>query len=576
MRLPTFRNLCVGALLLFPALTSARITAPSPSDRDAFCAGAVSVESCIDKYGDVIPTTDNTESLGTSALRWSNIYGGSFFGNGSNLTGISSSGSIVGVYVQKTGDTMSGPLVVYSSFSVQTSTFVVNGGRVGIGTASPQYALDVVGTVNASTFSVTGGTQPSLSIFSQGSNGPSVVSSTGGVLFYGQSSIGNLARFIHTNTDTLPNSFEMNINGNASAGQFSTFFFSTGTPGVSVNGQRIGLLFSHQSGDLLIGRFQNGSGKLAIRSDGQTDLESIGGGNLNITSPGTGNINIRNTGTGTTSVSGSMTLVLSSFTATGTNAQTIGIQRVNAVGATSEPGVFEIRAPNGSSVNTVWGDIVQVVGTATSGSEDSAWELRSQNAGALATDMHIGSKVGIGTVVPGSLLDISGGSVTIRGTNAALGVVGSSVNASSFFGDGSHLTGIGFSSTTYAVAHSSGFVDPATASTSYVAVSGSSITITNTTAGNRICVSGSLSWFNDTVAAHNFAQLILDGSVVQVVCYTRNTAASYQLMCPISAWTSTLASGGTHTLSLMVKVDGGIMNFDSSAKSTLLAQECAP
>lgn len=94
MRVPISRNLLASILLLIPALSSARLTAPSPSDRDAFCTGARGFETCTDKIGNSIPTTDNNATSGSSALRWSGVYSVDFFGNGSNLSGIASSASI--------------------------------------------------------------------------------------------------------------------------------------------------------------------------------------------------------------------------------------------------------------------------------------------------------------------------------------------------------------------------------------------------------------------------------------------------------------------------------------------------
>lgn len=116
---------------------------------------------------------------------------------------------------------------------------------------------------------------------------------------------------------------------------------------------------------------------------------------------------------------GSSTLLLSSFTATGTNAQTIGIQRVNSVGATSEPGVFEVRAPNGSAANTVWGSLVPVVLNATSGSEASYWAIRSQVGGVSTDVLQVGnngvvtsSAVFIGVSVSTIVAGAGGASVT--------------------------------------------------------------------------------------------------------------------------------------------------------------------
>lgn len=60
----------VGTFLLSYHLAFARITGTQPSTPDALCAGNTSAESCIDGSGNVVPTTNNTQTLGSSSLRW--------------------------------------------------------------------------------------------------------------------------------------------------------------------------------------------------------------------------------------------------------------------------------------------------------------------------------------------------------------------------------------------------------------------------------------------------------------------------------------------------------------------------
>ena len=60
-------------------------------------------------------------------------------------------------YVKKSGDTMTGSLVSPSNgLTVGTNQFVVSGGNVGIGTASPAAAVDVAQTWNNGVTTFTG------------------------------------------------------------------------------------------------------------------------------------------------------------------------------------------------------------------------------------------------------------------------------------------------------------------------------------------------------------------------------------------------------------------------------------
>jgi len=90
------------------------------------------------------------------AVFTSSITASAFYGDGSNLTGVIQS-TATGTYgiaasqnVLKSGDTMTGQLTVQgSAFSVGGSTFVVTGGKVGIGTASPSTSLEIAETYPA-------------------------------------------------------------------------------------------------------------------------------------------------------------------------------------------------------------------------------------------------------------------------------------------------------------------------------------------------------------------------------------------------------------------------------------------
>ena len=52
----------------------ARLTGDPPSTADAWCSGASGAEICVDGSGNVIPTTDNDGSLGTTSLQFKDAY----------------------------------------------------------------------------------------------------------------------------------------------------------------------------------------------------------------------------------------------------------------------------------------------------------------------------------------------------------------------------------------------------------------------------------------------------------------------------------------------------------------------
>lgn len=69
----------LGAAALLLALTPALWarstgTTPARTAPDAWCVGKAGAEVCVDADGNVIPTTDNDTTLGTSSLRWATGY----------------------------------------------------------------------------------------------------------------------------------------------------------------------------------------------------------------------------------------------------------------------------------------------------------------------------------------------------------------------------------------------------------------------------------------------------------------------------------------------------------------------
>lgn len=74
------KNLILIAAICFVGMIQsdvfARLTGTNPtgSSSDTWCVGKSGAEVCVDYLGDVIPTTNNDASLGTSSLQWSNVY----------------------------------------------------------------------------------------------------------------------------------------------------------------------------------------------------------------------------------------------------------------------------------------------------------------------------------------------------------------------------------------------------------------------------------------------------------------------------------------------------------------------
>lgn len=160
MRVHFSHSILLSVIFFVPSFALARVTAPAVNDRDAFCAGARNGEDCIDKNGNFLPTTDNTQTLGTSALRWSSVYGALFFGDGSNLTGIVSSATLNN-YLLLTGGNLTGALggtsVTATSFTATGGTgFSGNGGGLTGVPAASISAGTLGSTVIASSIAVSG------------------------------------------------------------------------------------------------------------------------------------------------------------------------------------------------------------------------------------------------------------------------------------------------------------------------------------------------------------------------------------------------------------------------------------
>ena len=102
-----------------------------------FRDGSGNTRLTINSTGNVTPGSDNTQNLGSAALRWANIYAANM--SGSLTSSNVSSGQVV---VAGTGGVLSGSNNFWWNNSTQS---------VGIGTSSPGFTLEVFGDFAAST-----------------------------------------------------------------------------------------------------------------------------------------------------------------------------------------------------------------------------------------------------------------------------------------------------------------------------------------------------------------------------------------------------------------------------------------
>lgn len=163
----------LAGISLAGSVVYARITGTAAPVNDAFCAGASGAEACIDSSGNVVPTTDNAQTAGTSSLRFSNVYTNAVTNSGNSaLTGnltvgghsqlggattqyvtintptpqfgyvLTSSGAVI---IQSTGIPATSNLLAVTSGPVTLTPFfnVLGNGKVGINDAAPGTLLVV-------------------------------------------------------------------------------------------------------------------------------------------------------------------------------------------------------------------------------------------------------------------------------------------------------------------------------------------------------------------------------------------------------------------------------------------------
>ncbi len=101
--------LAFGASALF-----ARVTPPAPARTapDTWCVGRVGAEVCVDYSGNLVPTSDDDTTLGTSSLSWSSAYIDDMV-VGSTVTDSANFNGLVGLGFHATPDASVTPLRAY-------------------------------------------------------------------------------------------------------------------------------------------------------------------------------------------------------------------------------------------------------------------------------------------------------------------------------------------------------------------------------------------------------------------------------------------------------------------------------
>lgn len=398
-------KLAAVILCLLASQASARIDTQSSTDADTFCSGPADKEVCFDKNGNIVPTTDNNQDLGTSALEFKDLYidGTARIDNLVIDESISSAGDL----------SMSGSLTVVSTLtvlgnaaSVGGSTLAVTGGRVGILTASPAYPLHVAGTEYATGQGIFGG---SLTVqgnaFSVGGTGFSISSTT---VLIGTSTASAFAQVeISTNTPALR---EIVLNNtNTSGSGFSGLKLVAGLntaqlfEGNANTGARASLRTDNPLGILYRA---SGSGSIhQFQADGTTEKFRIDTGGIRsagyVISAGSAVVS----GSGGISVSTGASSITSFGSLTngwGAN-HSISIQSANGIMVSKQGGNNDT-----SRLGTIYWDPTEggqlLLYNAT---QNSGNQQKIQLSGGGNSWFNTGNNVGIGTTSPGYFLHVA-------------------------------------------------------------------------------------------------------------------------------------------------------------------------
>ena len=99
--------------------------------------------------GHILPQDDGTSDLGTTSVRWRNVYADTFTGDGSGLTGITASGS--GIVIKHDNNTVGTAGTI--NFGENLDVSAVSGGSVTVGVDTSQFNVDKLNVSGIATFS---------------------------------------------------------------------------------------------------------------------------------------------------------------------------------------------------------------------------------------------------------------------------------------------------------------------------------------------------------------------------------------------------------------------------------------
>ncbi len=146
-------------------------------------AGGADITGDITEAGNILPDANNTRDIGTPALRWANAYAvdGDFSGTLTANNFILTNDITVNNATINNDLSVGNNATITNDLSVDTDTLFVDAStdRVGINTATPTVALDVVGATNISTTATIG---TGLTVSAGGASITGTINQTGDII----------------------------------------------------------------------------------------------------------------------------------------------------------------------------------------------------------------------------------------------------------------------------------------------------------------------------------------------------------------------------------------------------------